>query len=52
MARWRGSRNEQLINQAVRHYGYRPNRLTDRQVHAIQRRVDELLGSTTGTRAR
>lgn len=49
MSRWRGSRSEQLINQAVRHYGFRPGRLTDRQVDAIQDTWYELFG-TTGTR--
>lgn len=49
MSRWRGSRSEQLINQAVRHYGFRPSRLTDRQVNAIQATWYELFG-TTGTR--
>jgi hypothetical protein len=48
--RWRGSRNEQLINQAVRHYGLRPNRLTDRQVDAIQETWFELFGTTTARR--
>lgn len=43
-ARWRGPGNEQLIEQAVRRYGYRPNRLTDAQVHAIDRAWVELLG--------
>jgi hypothetical protein len=47
VARWRGTGNEQLIEQAVRRYGYRPNRLTDAQVHAINRAWAELLGSTT-----
>ena len=47
VARWRGSGNEQLIEQAVRRYGYRPNRLTDAQVHAINRAWAELLGSST-----
>jgi hypothetical protein len=44
VARWQGSRSEQLINQAVRHYGFRPNRLTQRQVEAIQDTWAELLG--------
>ncbi|HST58333.1 MAG TPA: hypothetical protein VLK84_06595 [Longimicrobium sp.] len=47
VARWRGTGSEQLIDQAVRRYGYRPNRLTDAQVHAINRAWVELLGSTT-----
>lgn len=47
VARWRGTGNEQLIEQAVRRYGYRPNRLTDVQVHAINRAWTELLGPTT-----
>jgi hypothetical protein len=51
MSRWRGSRNEQLINQAVRHYGFRPNRLTDRQVDAIQETWYELFGATTARRS-
>ncbi len=46
-ARWRGTGNEQLIEQAVRRYGYRPNRLSDAQVHAINRAWVELLGSST-----
>lgn len=50
MSRWRGSRSEQLINQAVRHYGFRPNRLTDRQVDAIQETWYELSGTTTARR--
>jgi hypothetical protein len=50
MSRWRGSHNEQLINQAVRHYGFRPNRLTDRQVDAIQETWYELFGATTTRR--
>ena len=48
--RWRGSRSEQLINQAVRHYGFRPNRLTDRQVDAIQETWYELFGGQNGRR--
>lgn len=44
IAAWRGSRNEQLIDNAVRRYGYRPNRLSHRQVAAIHRAWDELLG--------
>jgi hypothetical protein len=47
VARWRGSGNEQLIDQAVRRYGYRPNRLTDTQVRAINDAWTELLGTTT-----
>ena len=47
VARWRGGGNEQLIDQAVRRYGYRPNRLTDAQVRAINNAWTELLGSTT-----
>jgi hypothetical protein len=47
VARWRGSGNEQLIDQAVRRYGYRPNRLTDAQVRAINDAWTELLGTTT-----
>jgi hypothetical protein len=43
-SRWRGSRSEQLINQAVRHFGFRPSRLTDRQVDAIQDTWYELFG--------
>lgn len=50
MSRWRGSRNEQMIDQAVRHYGFRPNRLTDRQVDAIQETWYELFGATTARR--
>jgi hypothetical protein len=46
-ARWRGSSNEQLIEQAVRRYGYRPNRLSDAQVRAINDAWTELLGPTT-----
>lgn len=44
VAHWRGTGNEQLIQQAVRRYGYRPNRLSDAQVHAINRTWVELLG--------
>src|SRR5687768_4486020 len=47
-ARWRGTGNEQLIEQAVRRYGYRPNRLTDAQLHAINRAWADIMG--TGTR--
>lgn len=47
VARWRGGGNEQLIDQAVRRYGYRPNRLTDAQVRAINHAWTELLGTTT-----
>jgi hypothetical protein len=43
-SRWRGSRNEHLINQAVRHFGYRPSRLTSRQVDAIQDTWYDLFG--------
>lgn len=43
-ARWRGTSNEQVINQAVRRYGFRPNRLSDGQMHAINRAWAELLG--------
>lgn len=43
-AYWRGTGNEQLIQNAVRRYGYRPNRLSDAQVHAINRAWVELLG--------
>jgi hypothetical protein len=43
-SRWRGSRNEHLINQAVRHFGYRPSRLTNRQVDAIQDTWYDLFG--------
>ncbi|HLM68512.1 MAG TPA: hypothetical protein VK358_13330 [Longimicrobium sp.] len=43
-AHWRGTGNEQLINQAVRRYGYRPNRLSDWEVRAINRTWAELLG--------
>jgi hypothetical protein len=43
-AHWRGTGNEQLINQAVRRYGYRPNRLSEREVRAINRTWVELLG--------
>ena len=46
-ARWRGNSNEQLIDQAIRRYGYRPSRLTDPQVRAINNAWTELLGSTT-----
>lgn len=49
-AHWSGSRNEQLINQAVRHYGFRPNRLTRRQIQAIQDTWHELLGTGSGRR--
>lgn len=45
ITRWRGSRSEQLINQAVRYYGFRPNRLTERQVDAIQDTWYELFGA-------
>ncbi len=47
VARWRGGGNEQLIDQAVRRYGYRPNRLSDAQVRAINDAWTELLGTTT-----
>jgi hypothetical protein len=47
VARWRGSGNEQLIDQAVRRYGYRPNRLTDTQIRAINAAWAELLGPST-----
>ena len=47
VARWRGAGNAQLIEQAVRRYGYRPNRLTVVQVHAINRAWVELLGNGT-----
>lgn len=50
VARWQGSRSEQLINQAVRHYGFRPNRLTHRQVESIQDSWAELLGVQGGRR--
>jgi hypothetical protein len=43
-AHWRGTGNEQLLNQAVRRYGYRPNRLSDGEVRAINRAWVELLG--------
>lgn len=43
-SRWRGSRNEHLINQAVRHFGFRPSRLTNRQVDAIQDTWYDLFG--------
>ncbi|HEX2209015.1 MAG TPA: hypothetical protein VHG93_15155 [Longimicrobium sp.] len=46
MTRWRGSRSEQLINQAVRYYGFRPNRLTAAQVDAIQDTWFQLFGAT------
>lgn len=49
-SRWRGSRSEQLINQAVRHYGFRPSRLSDRQVDAIQDSWYELFGATGARR--
>jgi hypothetical protein len=49
-AHWRGSRNEQLIDQALRHYGYRPNRLTRAQQDAIQQAWYELLGTGSGRR--
>jgi hypothetical protein len=49
-ASWRGGRNEQLIDQAVRRYGYRPHRLTQRQVEAIHRAWDELLGPGSSRR--
>jgi len=47
VARWRGSGNEQLIEQAVRRFGYTPGRLTDAQVRAINDAWTELLGATT-----
>jgi hypothetical protein len=47
VARWRGAGNEQLINQAVRRYGFRPSRLTDAQVRAINDAWAELLGPST-----
>jgi hypothetical protein len=46
-ARWRGTGNEQLIEQAVRRYGYRPNRLTDAQLHAINRAWADIMGPGT-----
>lgn len=46
-ARWRGTGNEQLIEQAVRRYGYRPNRLTDAQLHALNRAWADLMGPST-----
>jgi hypothetical protein len=49
--RWNGSRNEQLINQAARHYGFRPNRLTQRQLSSIQDTWFELFGAGSGRRA-
>lgn len=49
-AHWRGGRGEQAIDQAVRYYGFRPNRLTRDQVHAIQRAWTELLGRDAWTR--
>ena len=49
-AHWRGGRSEQLINQAVRHYGFRPNRLTERQVSAIQDSWFELFGGASARR--
>src|ERR1041384_1903986 len=45
VAYWNGSHNEQFINQAVRHYGFRPNRLTRDQIDAIQQAWYELLGT-------
>lgn len=50
VAHWSGSRNEQLINQAVRHYGFRPNRLTRNQIEAIRDAWWELLGTGSGRR--
>jgi hypothetical protein len=50
VARWRGTGNEQLIERAVRRYGYRPNRLTDIQLRAIDRAWAELLGQHTTRR--
>jgi hypothetical protein len=47
VARWRGSGNEQMIDEAVRGFGFRPNRLTDAQLRAIDRAWGELLGHTT-----
>lgn len=52
MSRWRGSRNGQLLNDAVRYYGFRPNRLTNRQMDAIQETWYELFGSTRRTLTR
>jgi|GEM_PF-4916622 len=49
-AHWRGSRNEQQINHAVRYYGFRPNRLTERQVRSIQDAWYELLGGQSSRR--
>jgi hypothetical protein len=49
-AHWRGGRSEQAIDQAVRHYGFRPNRLTRQQIDAIQRAWTELLGRDSRTR--
>ena len=47
---WRGGRSEQAIDQAVRYYGFRPNRLTRDQIDAIQRAWTELLGRDARTR--
>lgn len=52
MSRWRGSRNGQLLNDAVRYYGFRPNRLTNRQMDAIQETWYEMFGSTRRTLTR
>lgn len=43
-AQWRGGRGEQAIDQAVRYYGFRPNRLTRAQAEAVQRAWTELFG--------
>jgi hypothetical protein len=47
VARWRGSGNEQMIDQAVRRFGYQPDRLTPAQLRAIDQAWTELLGQTT-----
>jgi hypothetical protein len=49
-AHWRGGRSEQAIDQAVRYYGFRPNRLTRHQIEAIQQAWTDLLGRDARTR--
>lgn len=43
-AHWRGTRSERLIDRAVRHYGFNPQRLTADQVADIGEMWAELLG--------
>lgn len=47
---WRGDRGEQLIDQALRRYGFRPNRLSQRQADAIRDSWFELFGGPSARR--